>query len=94
MACDTLIVVSSSLLRLKNPTWLYFDSGEEPKPPYPALSGTSRGRLLIRIPLEPSISADKDTAMPEPLVHKRSMDPVNHDSFLEPAKPVMANEDM
>lgn len=49
---------------------------------------------MIRIPLEPSISADKDTAMPEPLVHKRSMDPVNHDSFLEPAKPVMANEDM
>ncbi|ESQ49997.1 hypothetical protein EUTSA_v10020201mg [Eutrema salsugineum] len=37
--------------------------------------------------------AGKEFAVPEPLPKKRKMNAVNHDSFVEPAKQVMADED-
>lgn len=37
--------------------------------------------------------ADKEIAIPAPLTKKRKMNAVDHDSFLEPAKQVMADED-
>lgn len=37
--------------------------------------------------------ADKEILMPEPLAKKRKMNAVNHDTLLEPAKRVMADEE-